>query len=1708
MRKFIWILMALILAISVSCDGTGPENDLVEVCLAVSSEKSLEVVSNGEIVEYRYESIPLFESKHLIGATGGFVRLGTDVSSAFPIGYLSQGKWIFNVQGLNDEGIVIATGSTERYLEKGMTQTIPITVTTDRTIGTGGVAFTFDSDATSASNMSFIVRYRSIDSGTWTVKNSGFTRTMRESDSEVTFSGRIDGLASGHWELHFILVDNGVYIGGESVTIQIVAGRTSTVSGIILPSKHIALEMSITSPGYVNGVLENNLPENPEVARIHRDESVTLSWANESDATVIPDSWVWMVDGEIKDVPSSSSSYTYYGDSSPGYGEHQISVIALHHVGGRELEIGSASAKIEVVRRLATITFDAGSGYFPDGTSSQTITQDTYDDPKVPKIPERTGYVFAGWMYGSELAVTAANVVIPAAYRCEGTRTLTAAWVQSVYSLTLVYGGGGIRKVYGSVSGGSQRELPAQETKTDIAFGAGLASYIETPLTRYGYVFRGWYTEENGRGTQIYGNSWSISNYGWTHDITLYAWWTLEEYTVTYRNAIYFGTYSTSSEAFAADSEEGVTKLRNNPQHIAVSKNQVIYYEYTLTDTGETGRLYLYVTTGCTTSTQPEAKAMARISPAGSDKQNQVAIDCPYGAMPEPKIQGLKFLGWFTSPVGGYEKHGTDIFEANNVAANNENLYAHWEEGNIHVTTTDGHGTTLRSGTAALGSIYGSLIPANPTWTGYTFQGWYIDDTMDMVVAGSIVSRETDHTVNARWLGNLYTVTFIPVSGGAALSQKTVQFGSTYGDLPTPERTGYDFSGWWLADGSAQKREDSPVTTVGDHNLVGHWNEKTIEVTLNAGEGQMYVLSSNVSSITLTGRYDDPYSSLKSGGNTVGLPTPTWYGHTFQGWYTDPSGGVKIDGGNTITSTTNLTLYARYSSVSVTLDFWKNDGSGERVEQRSRLFGSAYGSLPSVSRQGYTFLGWFTAPSGTDIDQVDENTTVTTTSTINLYAWWVLRNVAVTLDPGGGTIDGLSTKVVYVNWGNAYSTAKYNGSTEGLHNAVKTGYSFTDWQRQTDSTIVTNSTTMGLETDHVLVAQYDPISVDVTLDPNGGSLLESLSPTTLAGVFDQEYSQLKSGDTPVGLPSPTKEGYEFAGWYTSLAFNTSPIQPGTTITNPSAHTLYAKWVGRQIRVTYEWGDSSTSRLLEYGADVYGPFPTPTKSGYSIEGWYRENTYQTRVEPVTVMNINSDHTIYANWQQIKYKYTLDTDDLEDTYWSGDEVKSIINQMGPVYNALSKGSSFGSVTYDYLRKVDSAGSQKIYSGETTGTSWTQDITQNLNFHLVGQRQKWKRTVACTGPGGTAGGEYEACGHCNSLGTDHVGQIWNQCNTCNGSGRIEDYDWVPTNSSTSTVYIHTNTQTPPEDIGFDPFDPPTAAGQHHTTIEYEQTGEYVDYGPHGREVILIFLKTTTQYTSVRSDFPCSDCQGTGGHYNDCHWCEDGYAWDECDQCHGSGYVTENQTTTSTITVNVNGTVRLTGTYNNGATVNSTISIPYDSTVSITVTPNPSSISGWSKNGDPEGEIAWEVYDPTYTGKVTLLKQNGTALNLDPYLTGYTKGQGSGTVYPIYLVSGNKTVSNTSDSDGNYTGNLTRYYLYPGYLWQETYAGNTLEENSKIQATYGGTPVAGSPRTVQKGNGSVQTPTLLSWSSTDLQITTSSGQITWGSSEYITGFHLEAMQ
>lgn len=310
-------------------------------------------------------------------------------------------------------------------------------------------------------------------------------------------------------------------------------------------------------------------------------------------------------------------------------------------------------------------------------------------------------------------------------------------------------------------------------------------------------------------------------------------------------------------------------------------------------------------------------------------------------------------------------------------------------------------------------------------------------------------------------------------------------------------------------------------------------------------------------------RDDDTYLRIvvATDADTGGITAPQIAGYDFAGWYTyagskargEPAllsdatilltqsyliGYPSISGAGKLTFTGGefCMIYAKWTAQEYLVILDPNGGSvTSGVNSFVRVeYAATYGSLPTPTRAGYTFAGWYTAASGGT--RVTASTTVTKTDDHILYAHWTQDAITITVsfDAAGGTVSPASKTAT-------------SGATYGtLPTPTRAGYGFNGWWTEvTGGTQVTSATIAGAD-DITLHAQWIVNGVAVTFNGNGGTPSES-SKTYLQGMI---YG---------ALPTATRAGYAFAGWWTAATGGTRVLPSSTA----AAGTLYAHWDERQ-----------------------------------------------------------------------------------------------------------------------------------------------------------------------------------------------------------------------------------------------------------------------------------------------------------------------------------------------------------------------------------------------------------------------------------------------------------------------------------------------------------------------------------------------------------------
>jgi len=147
------------------------------------------------------------------------------------------------------------------------------------------------------------------------------------------------------------------------------------------------------------------------------------------------------------------------------------------------------------------------------------------------------------------------------------------------------------------------------------------------------------------------------------------------------------------------------------------------------------------------------------------------------------------------------------------------------------------------------------------------------------------------------------TVRFNANGGLCGISEKHAVTGQKYGELPSPVRSGYIFTGWFTKKtGGRNITSKTIITSKKDHTLFAKWSaeeeSRTYNVTFDANGGRIKA-SQEVRHI----KYGEIYGTL---------PLPVKKGHDFSGWFTAAERGAGVKEGDTFTSDSDLTLYAHW----------------------------------------------------------------------------------------------------------------------------------------------------------------------------------------------------------------------------------------------------------------------------------------------------------------------------------------------------------------------------------------------------------------------------------------------------------------------------------------------------------------------------------------------------------------------------------------------------------------------------------------------------------------------------------------------------------------------------------------------------------------------------------------------------------------------------
>ena len=741
-------------------------------------------------------------------------------------------------------------------------------------------------------------------------------------------------------------------------------------------------------------------------------------------------------------------------------------------------------------------TLQPTAGGLSKAIESNKATKITAGEEVTITATTQKGYIWLGWYNGEDkltdqlsytFEMPAANVIYTAK------RTYHALNIDKTE-------GGNVEKYYEAIITFDLQGGNGSIASQTITHECGL-KYPNTIPTKSGYIFTGWYSDENC--TALYDFTQKLDR-----DITLYAgWYKLSGNVIEINEYDASNPYSFSTQGSYYISQN---KTIEDPilTYFRVLSTGSYSISYKNSSTTTSARMLIYdATTNRTVKASEAVKSTSFVTETYSFEAGHIYYVSVLGSSTATHTTFSMYIQGTLLPADG----GV----CDSIEADSNKLLP-------------GQRVTLIASTDR----------------NYTFLGWYDGDrclTDELVY--TFVMTEANITYTARWEG--YTVTVTPTEGGDAerVFKHTVEFDENYTSgsktqqivfansglkYTIPTRAGYIFTGWYT-ESSCKNLYDFTATLYEDITLYAGWTQYTtgacVEVN-DYSESSPFVMTTNGTSSSNYGYIR--FRALVSGEYTFGYKLDSSYS-TYLYIY-DETAKVAIKTNSSFSSTTwntltlNLTAghvyYARiyrsstsyYTNFSMYLSGTKLPADGGKSDADNKVASGDTVTIQATTKPGYTWLGWYL--DGEFVSDDFAYTFVMPNRSVVYEARWTCFTVITNTNAeGGGTYTQLDgQKIAY-------------GDSVTLTATLNDGYTWCGWYEGDEllSNEMTYTFTMGAE-ERVITAKYgfEEVILHYVVD---GQVIHSEKMT-----FESSLESLYNYNA---------DGKNFSGWYANNACNSA-----------------------------------------------------------------------------------------------------------------------------------------------------------------------------------------------------------------------------------------------------------------------------------------------------------------------------------------------------------------------------------------------------------------------------------------------------------------------------------------------------------------------------------------------------------------------------------------
>ena len=890
-----------------------------------------------------------------------------------------------------------------------------------------------------------------------------------------------------------------------------------------------------------------------------------------------------------------------------------------------------------------SITYHENGGTItPTPASSYTIESSAITLP----TPTRAGWHFDGWYANSDLSTGGVQTTIAAG--STGDKEYWAAWTKETYNVTLDKGTGG-----------------SGDGSATVQYGDATLSNL-SHATKDNYHLTGYYTAAS-EGTKVLNDDGTFagtdvagyitsSTWSGTSDVTLYAQWEINSYTVTWAVEGSAEGVTQGSTSATHGSKVAAVPASNPSVPAGCSAGGAIFLGWTTHDDSEGGwnssalpadifttaanspaitgpttfNAVFGIKSGSLTYTRTAAGSVTQgiyVIAAYDKDENVLKYFAATGGIDGGKMVN-EATGFTIDANNQFTTLPTDACEFT-FAGDNSDGFSIANANSEKLTYTEWNNNKLGFASNAT-TLWTVITETDATYPsdGVAFQE--VDNSSDLYKVSK--NAATGSTTFIRGYKNtVYDPIYLfKRSGSLSYSNVATTCGATYditfkegNDSPTGDPSGTSNGAGKIAENATTMSITTSPTAPTGYEVEGYYKEAALITKVATSAG-----------------------ALQNGS-----------GSGIAGW-TNSSGQFI--------GTADADLYIKWQAKTITVTWDVNGGTALDPGTSSYTYNGSTVVLPTPTKAGYWFDGWYTlAEGGAQITEI--GTTNKPTSNVTYYAHWTSKTYTdyltecvdeydITLhDNNGGSHNG-SAKVTSIGTAlttivaptrTGYEVDYYKTAADGVKVAEADGSlvaSVPSWTNATPNYIVGADATMYAHWKYATyaIAYYDKDGEE------------------FSGVHGTDHPTTHTYNTATLLVDPTKAGYTFGGWYTASDCSSGLVTSlGATAYTSGPINLYAKWTQNNWTLTMASsvgggaGTTTTDGAITApttGAGTvtnkhYGDVITITidavPAHHSFTGWTRSDgvaVTNPKNLSTTITMPDADLTVTANFTE-ETKYTV-------------------------------------------------------------------------------------------------------------------------------------------------------------------------------------------------------------------------------------------------------------------------------------------------------------------------------------------------------------------------------------------------------------------------------------------------------------------------------------